>query len=281
MINRITFPLLGLDLEISRGINLFGTGFYIYWYAIIILTGIILGYLYALYQGKKQGIPKDTFSDILLIGLPSAIICARGYFVLSKWDYYSKNIGEIFNLRAGGIAIYGAVIGAVFSVYIYCRIKKINTLKIFDIGAVCLLIGQTVGRWGNFINGEAYGSLKSVDFLGKVIETPFFSGNYILKMGIEKSGEMLYYHPTFLYESVWNLLGVILLHFVLKNKKTDGLVFFLYIFWYGLGRFFIEGLRTDSLMAGSIRISQLIALLSVITGLAVSVYLIFKKKSRE
>ncbi len=265
MVNRISFPFLGLDFNINRAaFSVFG--FEIYWYAIIITAGIAAGYFYAVWQGKKQGIKSETFSDILLIGIPSAVVCARGYYVLSKWDYYSANIGEIFNLRGGGIAIYGAVIGAVVAVLIYCRIKKEKTLKIFDICSVSLLIGQAVGRWGNFVNAEAHG-----------YETDLF-----LKMGIwsDKLDKFIYYHPTFLYESLWNIAGVAVLHLFSKKKKVDGQIFFMYIFWYGLGRFFIEGLRTDSLMAGNFRISQVVALISVILGGIISVYLYNKGRNR-
>lgn len=265
MENRISFPVLGLEFNIDRvAFNIFG--FEIYWYAIIITLGIVAGYFYAVAEGKKQNISSDTFSEILLVGIPSAILCARGYYVFSKWDYYSKNIGEIFNLRGGGIAIYGAIIGAVVAVLIYCRAKKYNTLKLFDIASVSLLIGQAVGRWGNFVNAEAHG-----------YETETF-----FKMGIwsDTLGKFIYYHPTFLYESVWNFAGVILLHCLSKKKKVDGQIFFLYILWYGLGRFFIERLRTDSLMLGMFRISQIVALISVITGGIVSVLLYIKGRNR-
>lgn len=268
MENRITFPNLGLDLTIKRGFEIFG--FEIYWYAVIISAGILMGYFYAVRQGKKQNLGSDVFSEILLVGIPSAIIAARGYYVLSKWDYYSKNIGEIFNLRAGGIAIYGAIIGAVIAVLIYCRIKKYNTLKLFDICSVSLLIGQAVGRWGNFVNAEAYGA--NID--GAPVDS-------FLKMGLlNQAGEIVYYHPTFFYESVWNFCGALILHFLSKKKRVDGQIFFLYIFWYGLGRFFIEALRTDSLMAGSFKISQIVAALSVAAGGIISVYLYIKGRSR-
>ena len=266
MENRISFPGLGLDFNINR-VAFYVFGIEIYWYAIIITLGIAAGYLYAVWQGKKNDIKADTFSDVLLVGIPSSIVCARSYYVFSKWDYYSKNPGDILNLRGGGIAIYGAVIGAVIAVLIYCRIKKENTLKLFDISSVSLLLGQAIGRWGNFVNAEAHG-----------YETDVF-----IKMGIwsDKLDKFIYYHPTFLYESLWNITGVILLHFFLKRKKADGQVFFMYILWYGLGRFFIEGLRTDSLMIGSFRVSQIVALFSVIAGGIMSVYLYKKGRSRE
>jgi len=264
MENRICFPALGLEFNINR-VAFSIMGFNIYWYALLISAGIIGGYFYAVWQGKKQGLKTDVFSDVLLVGIPSAIICARAYYVFSKWDYYSQNPAEILNLRAGGIAIYGAVIGAVLSVLIYTKIKRYNTLKIFDICSVSLLIGQAVGRWGNFVNAEAHG-----------YETQSF-----FKMGIWDNtlGKYIFYHPTFLYESLWNILGIFILHFMMKRKKADGQIFFLYIFWYGLGRFFIEGLRTDSLMAGNIRISQLVALISILVGIAATIYILHREKN--
>ena len=266
MINRVSFPGIGLEFSLNRvAFSVFG--FDIYWYALIIATGIVLAYLYAVYEGKRQGIKSDVFSDVLLVGLPSAIVCARAYYVFSKWDYYSRNISEIFNLRGGGIAIYGAVIGALVSVLIYCRIKKQNFLKLADIGSVGLLIGQALGRWGNFVNVEAYGS-----------ETESF-----LRMGIIPSGssEMIFVHPTFLYESLWNLAGFIIFSVLMHKKKKDGQILWGYIFWYGLGRFFIEGLRTDSLMLGDMRISQLVAAISVIVGGGLSIYYYLKARKDD
>lgn len=268
MENFISFPGLGIEFNINRvAFSLFG--FDIYWYALIIATGIIIAYMYANAEGKRQGIDRDVFSDVLLIALPSAIVCARAYYVFTKWDYYGKNISEIFNLRGGGIAIYGAVIGALISVFIYCRLKKHNFLKLADIGAVGLLIGQSLGRWGNFVNVEAYGR-----------ETESF-----LRMGIisPETGKVIYVHPTFLYESVWNFAGIIIFAYLMRKKKADGQILWGYILWYGLGRFFIEGLRTDSLMVGNFRISQVVAAVSVLAGGALSIYYYLKtrKKTNE
>lgn len=257
MSNRITFPNLGIDITVNRvAFSLFGIN--IYFYALIITVGIILAYLYGIYEGKRQGIDPDVFSDLLIIGIPSSIIAARIYYVAAKWDYYSKNLSEIINLRAGGIAIYGAIIGALVSAVLYCKKKKISFFKIIDICSVGLLMGQALGRWGNFFNAEAYG-----------YETDSF-----LKMGIfsEEANKFIYVHPTFLYESIWNFAGVIILMLLMRRKKKDGQVFWTYVFWYGLGRFFIEGLRADSLMAGSIRISQLVAAVSVIIGSGFMLY---------
>lgn len=263
MVNHITFPNLGLDFNINRvAFNIFGIE--IYWYAIIITTGIILGYLYAIWLGKKNGVSSDTLSDILLVGLPSSIVCARLYYVIFEWEQYKNNIWSVFNLRQGGIAIYGAVIGAVIAVLIYCKIKKIKPLKICDIGCISLLIGQAIGRWGNFVNAEAYGS----------------TTESFLKMGIYEYGSVSYHHPTFLYESLWNFAGLILLHFLYKKRKTDGQIFFLYILWYGIGRFFIEGLRTDSLYLGPIRISQLVGIVSA-AGAVVALVIISKKAKNK
>jgi phosphatidylglycerol:prolipoprotein diacylglycerol transferase len=247
--NYVGFPGLGLEFNISRtAFSLFGID--IYWYALIIATGIVLAYFYCNMEGKKQGLNTDIFSDILIVGLPSAIFGARLYYVIFNWSNYSGNILSVFNLRQGGIAIYGAVIGCVIAVYFYLKHKKQNVLKLFDICVIGLLIGQAMGRWGNFINIEAYG-----------YETTSF-----LRMAIYEGGKLIYVHPTFLYESLWNLAGAILLAVIIRKKKFDGQIFLLYIIWYGFGRFFIEGLRTDSLMFFNLRVSQIVALVSVITA---------------
>lgn len=247
--NTVDFPNLGLKFTMDRvAFSIFGLD--IYWYALIIASGIILAYLYCIYEGKRQKINTDVFSDILLVGIPSAVIGARLYYVIFNFELYRGNLLKIFNLREGGIAIYGAVIACVIAVYFYLRHKKVNALKLFDICVIGLLIGQAIGRWGNFVNIEAYG-----------YETESF-----LKMTIfsEETGSFINVHPTFLYESLWNIAGALILMILIRKKKFDGQIFLLYIIWYGVGRFFIEGLRTDSLMLfNTIRISQLVAIVSV------------------
>lgn len=263
MINKLAFPGLNIGpFEISESFSLFGLT--IHYYGVIMALGIVLAYLLCTKIGKDYEITSDTLLDVILYGLPSAIICARLYYVAFQWEQYKDNLLDIFKIWEGGIAVYGSVIGAVISTCIYCKIKKIKTTKILDIGAIGLLIGQIVGRWGNFVNAEAYGS-----------ET-----NILWRMELCDLGKCV--HPTFLYESLWNL-GVLLLilFFFKKRQKFSGEIFLLYITGYGLGRLWIEGLRTDSLMIGPLRISQLVALLCALCGFVLLVYFRRKAKRKE
>jgi len=262
MTNVISFPGLNIGpFKICESFSLFGLDIHLY--GLIIGIGILCAYLYAIKTCKKHNLTQDNVTDILLFGLPSAIVCARLYYVLFELDQF-ENFWDIFKIWNGGIAIYGAVIGAVISTYIYCRVKKINVFSAFDIGAIGLLIGQIFGRWGNFVNAEAFGS---------PTELPW-------GMKIENISLEIAFHPTFLYESLWNL-GVLVILLIRRDKRAfDGELFFLYIALYGAGRFWIEGLRTDSLYLGPIRISQLVALLCVAVGTAVIVYKRNKTKKR-
>lgn len=261
--NKISFPGFGFEFNVdSTAFTVFGRD--IQWYALIITTGLILGIVFAIWQGKKQGLSADYFLDIALFGTPTAIIFARAYYVLFEWDYYSLHKDEIIQIWNGGIAIYGAIIGAVLAAYIYCKVKKLNVGTIFDIGALSLLIGQAIGRWGNFVNAEAYG-----------VDTDLPWRMHIGEMSMDV-------HPTFLYESLWNLVGLGLLCLYKKHKKFEGEVFWLYILWYGFGRALIEGLRTDSLYipGTAIRISQVLAAVTVIVAaviIAVNRYKELKK----
>jgi len=262
----VSFPNLGITLNLNKiAINL---GFItIYWYALIIVAGIILGYLLACKIARKEDISADTMSDVLLYALPSAVICARIYYVAFNFSQYKDNFWDAFKINQGGIAIYGAIIGALISTYIYAKIKKIPFLKIFDIGAYGLLVGQAVGRWGNFVNQEAYGGITFNLFAmrGNIINEYLDMHSAALDtMGV---------HPTFLYESIWNILGLILLLAIYKLKTKDGQMFFSYVLWYGFGRFFIEGLRTDSLMLGAFRVSQLLAAVSVVFSIIILIIL--------
>jgi phosphatidylglycerol:prolipoprotein diacylglycerol transferase len=206
---------------------------------------------------KDFGLTQDNFIDMLLFAVPSAVIGARLYYVVFNYSLFKGNFWSIFNIRSGGLAIYGAIIFAIVAVIIYCRVKKTSVGAYFDLGAFGLLIGQTVGRWGNFFNREAFGR-----------ETDVFC-----RMGLtDAAGKTIYVHPTFLYESLWNILGLILLHFFSKSGKRryDGQVFAMYVAWYGFGRMLIEGLRTDSLMLFNtgLRVSQVLAGASVVIALA-------------
>lgn len=254
MTNIISFPGLNIGpFTICESFSLFGLNIHLY--GLIIGIGILCAYLYAIKTCKKHTLTQDNITDILLYGLPSAIICARLYYVLFELDQF-KNFWDIFKIWNGGIAIYGAIIGAVISTYVYCRVKKINVFSAFDIGAIGLLIGQIFGRWGNFVNAEAFGAPTEL----------------IWGMQIENISSEISFHPTFLYESLWNL-GVLTILLIRRDRRAfEGELFFLYITLYGLGRFWIEGLRMDSLYLGSIRISQLVAALCVIVGAVVIVY---------
>ena len=253
MVNTISFPKLNIGpFNICETITLFGLN--IHFYGLIIGIGIVVAYFFAMKTCRKHDLSQDNITDILLYGLPSAIVCARLYYVLFELEQFSS-IWDVFKIWNGGIAIYGAVIGAVVSTYVYCKIKKINPFKAFDIGALGLLIGQIFGRWGNFVNAEAFGAPTNLPW----------------GMQIQKISTEIAFHPTFLYESLWNL-GVFIILFLRRDKRAfDGELFFGYITLYGLGRFWIEGLRMDSLYLGPVRISQLVAAVCVIIGTVVIV----------
>ena len=266
----IEFPYMGLKFFVDR------VAFYIvdrpvYWYGLIIAMGLVVAAIATIYLGKKNQVSSDTVLDIVLWGIPSAIVCARAYYVIFNINEYIDNLWDAFKIWFGGIAIYGAIIGAVISTVVYCKIKKINTLKVMDVGSIGLVIGQIIGRWGNFFNQEAFGANTTLPWA--------MSGSEIVrKLTFMKNSGLnvdpsLPVHPTFLYESLWNVLvlGLLLIVF-LKFLKYDGKVFWTYIASYGLGRLFIEGLRTDSLYIGSFRISQLVAVFCIIFGLIMLVY---------
>ncbi|MBB6731743.1 prolipoprotein diacylglyceryl transferase [Cohnella zeiphila] len=214
----------------------------IHWYGIIIACGALLGLTIAVIEGKRFGIPQEFFFDLLLVGLPSALVAARLYYVAFEWDQYRNNPIEIIKIWHGGIAIYGALIGAVIAAIFYTRRKGYSFLRIADICAPSLLVGQLIGRWGNFMNQEAHGGPVSEDFLRHTLHLP----NFIVdQMYIEGT----YYHPTFLYESMWSLLGFIVLLFLRRAKFLKaGELFMGYFIWYSVGRFYVEGVRTDSLV---------------------------------
>lgn len=264
LLSVITFPNLGLSFNPSRvAFSLFGKD--IYWYGIIIAAGFILAVVYALRRAPQFGLTEDSILDMLFITVPVAIVCARLYYCIFYWELYAANPISILYIWEGGLAIYGGVIGAAVTVVLFCKFKKIPAGPMLDIGGLGLLIGQMVGRWGNFMNREAHGSVTDT----------------FLKMGLEDaSGQVVYYHPTFLYESLWNLLGFVLLHFYSKHRRYDGEVFTLYVAWYGLGRAWIEGLRTDSLylFGTGIRVSQLLAVVSCAAAAALVLYVRLRRK---
>ncbi len=259
--NYIAFPKLNLEFNINPVAFTIG-GLSVRWYGIIIAVALVLGALFCVRLAKKEGFDPDIITDIVLVGAPVGIICARLYYVLFNWEQYKGDLLSVFAIWNGGIAIYGAIIGAVVSALVYLKMKKLNVLKVFDICIFGLLIGQIIGRWGNFVNAEAYGSMTELPW-GMVVKNP-------------QSTFMV--HPTFLYESLWNLVGFIWLLIYRKHKKIDGEIFLLYIAWYGIGRCFIEGLRADSLMFLGTRVSQLVAVLTATVSIVWWLVLRFKRK---
>lgn len=257
--HEITFPNLGIAINPSRvAFNLFGKD--VYWYGIIIALGFVLAVVYATRRAKQFGLTEDRILDMLFVAVPASIICARLYYCVFYWERYADDPISVLYIWEGGIAIYGAVIGAVVSVLLYCKVKKVPFGPLADIGALGLLIGQMIGRWGNFINREAFGAATDSFF----------------KMGLQDAlGNVTYYHPTFLYESLWNLVGFVILHFYSKKRRFDGEIFADYVGWYGLGRLWVEGLRTDSLYLfdTGIRVSQLVAGVTFVLAAAYLLYM--------
>ena len=264
MYGTISFPGLGLSFNPSRVAFSIGSK-PIYWYGIIIAAGFLLAVYYAMKRADQFGLTQDNIIDMLICAVPLAIIGARAYYCLFSWNLYKDDPIRVLYIWEGGLAIYGGVIGAVIGLFIYTKVKKVKTSAMLDIGGLGLLIGQSIGRWGNFMNREAFGA-----------QTDGF-----FRMGLtDASGATIYVHPTFLYESVWNAIGLLILHFYSKRRKFDGQIFLMYLGWYGLGRMFIEGLRTDSLYVGAsnLRVSQLLA---GICFLAVVIFLVYDKIFRE
>lgn len=234
------------------------------WYGIIIAVGILLGYFVAQRALVKAGLHKDTLVDIIFYSALFGFIAARIYFVIFQWPYYAENPGEIIKIWHGGIAIHGGLIGGFIAGVIVCKVKNSNPFQIGDIVAPSIILAQGIGRWGNFMNHEAHGGPVSRAFLEQlhlpnfIIENMYINGQY--------------YHPTFLYESIWDVAGFIILVNIRKHLKL-GETFFLYLTWYSIGRFFIEGLRTDSLMLTSnIRVAQLVSILLILISISLIVY---------
>ena len=240
--NPVAFEIFGLEIR---------------WYGILISVGILLGALVAIHRAKKEGIHEDRIIDLLIIAIPAAVIGARAHYVIFNWKYYSVNISQIFNIREGGLAIHGGVLAAVLTGYFYCKVKKIDFWKMADICAPSIILGQAIGRWGNYVNQEAYGRPTN------------------LPWGIIIDGVKV--HPTFLYESIWNFLVFFFLLWYDSKKRFDGELLLLYAILYSVIRFFIEGLRVDSLMLGSFRVAQLISVIIILVCISLMNFL----KKRE
>ena len=236
----------------------------VHWYGIIIATGVLLAVTLSVREGNRRGLDEENIYDYLIIGLPISIICARIYYVVFQWQYYSANPEMIYRIWDGGIAIYGGLIGAAITLIIFCKHRGISAWEFLDIVAPTVIMAQGIGRWGNFVNQEAHGVATSLAFLQNTLHLPHF---IVQQMCINGT----YYQPTFLYESVWDIAGFILL-MALRHRKQlfkRGEVFLTYVMWYSFGRFFIEGMRTDSLMLGPLRVSQWLSFIFFFSALAI------------
>ena len=257
----ISFPSFGIEFDPPR---LFEVGpLAVRLYALCICIGLVLAVYYGCRRCTRFGLKKDDIMDGVLYVTPFAILCARLYYCVFSWEDYAANPISILYIWEGGLAIYGGVLGAIVGVAVFCRCRKIPVTTVLDIVALGFLIGQTCGRWGNFFNREAFGAPTESFF----------------RMGLFNAytGAWEFYHPTFLYESVWNLMGFVLLHFLSRHRRYDGQVALGYAAWYGLGRAFIEGLRMDSLYWGPFRVSQLLAAASFAAASAVLVWKCIRK----
>lgn len=273
----IRFPGLGIEIDhLPTGIVLpIGNGFEVKFYGIIIGIGILCGYLMACRCGKKEKISSDTLLDFLLYALIFSIIGARTYYVIFSWDSYKDDLLQILNLRAGGLAIYGGVIAAFLTLFVYTRVKKISFFQMADCCVPGLILGQAIGRWGNFFNCEAFGGYNENILSMWILKTRVYSG-YVTEelnqhLGIWQGEEYIQVHPTFLYESLWNLGVLCLLLLAHRKKQFHGQITWMYLAFYGLGRVWIEGLRTDQLLLGSteIPVSQLLSGCLAVIGLLV------------
>ena len=249
----ISFPFLGIEVNPPRVLEL--GPLTIHFYGAIIAAGLLLGMLYCLRRSREFGLKEDDILDGFLWITPFAIVCARIYYCAFSWDEYAADPISVLYIWNGGIAIYGSVIGAIIGMAVFAKIKKVKLTAVLDLVLIAFLIGQFIGRWGNFMNREAFGAATDSYF----------------RMGLYNTvtGSWEYYHPTFLYESVWNMVGFVLLHFLSKKRQYDGQMALGYAAWYGLGRCFIEGLRVDSLWWGPFRVSQVLAGVTCVAALAV------------
>ena len=283
----VSFPGLGFSFTISPDAFSIG-GLTIKWYGIIFACAFLLGTLYVLKNTKKFGLDADRVMDVLLGAIIFGVIGARIYYVIFSWDMYKDNLMDIFQIRKGGIGIYGGVIAAVLSGWFLCRWRKVRFLPMLDLCSAGLILAQAIGRWGNFVNVEAFGCATTAPWR---MTSEYASGvgstqvqRYLATLtsaeidalgGIDAIGV----HPTFFYESVWCLLGFFLLVWMTKRRKFDGQMILVYTIWYGAERFVVEGLRTDSLMIGNLRVSQVFAILSAITALIILLVVLQKKKT--
>ena len=261
----ISFPILGLEVNPPRSIPIGPLDIRLY--GLIIACGLMLAVWYACRRSKEFGLKSDDLLDGVLWVTPFALLCARLYYCAFEWHRYAANPISVLFIWQGGLAVYGGVIGAIVGAAVFTKIKKIKLTAVLDLLMIGFLIGQSIGRWGNFCNREAFGAATDSFF----------------RMGLfnERTGAWEYYHPTYLYESLWNAVGFVLLHFLSKHRKYDGQIALYYAAWYGLGRAFIEGLRVDSLWWGPFRVSQVLAAVTCLAAVAVLIWQHFRKHDEK
>ncbi len=284
----ISFPGFGIENFSLENIAISLGDFAVYWYGVIITLGIITAFAYVVFRGKYESVSFDSILDIGLWTVVCGVLGARLYYVFTKLDMFLpepfdffKFLGNVVNLRTGGLAIYGGIIAGALAIVVVTRVKKINTLKLLDMAAPAVMIAQSMGRWGNFFNGEAFGGIIAQGHPLYFMRMGIISSNSISDFG---TTDMVYVHPTFLYESLWNLVGFILINIFYKKKKFNGQVACMYLSWYGIGRFFIEALRTDSLYipGTELRISQVVGMACFVIFGALLVWgLIYSKKFKD
>lgn len=269
----IWFPNLGIEIKKLSNVAFSIFGIDVYWYGVIIGSGIILALLLAIHEAKRTNQKPDDYIDFTMIAIIVCVICARLYYVIFSWDYYSKHISEILAIRNGGLAIYGGIIGGIVTAFLFTKKKKLNFWLFADTAAPSLLLGQIIGRWGNFFNREAFGGytdgLLAMRYMkDQVSNIPQSVINNIVSIN---GVDYIQVQPTFLYESLWNLGVFIILMILKKNKKFDGQIFGLYILGYAIGRVWIEGLRTDQLILGhtGIAVSQLLSAVLIFVGIVI------------
>lgn len=283
--NKVSFPGLGIgEIEINSIAFQIGS-FKVTWYSLIIMTGILLAILYVYFRFKEAGLSGDDLIDFALFVVPSGIIGARLYYVIFKFEYYWNNPSQIFAIWNGGLAIYGGIIAGGLAAVLVARHKKIKMLKILDMLAPAVMMAQALGRWGNFANVEAFGGPTSLPWRmcsDKITRNLVSNGLVNAQEVIGLKDGTVGAHPTFLYESLWNIIGFLAIYFLFVRKKKlhkiDGQIFYSYLIWYGLGRLWIEGLRTDSLylIDDVIRVSQLVALLSLLAGIGLMIWGLYR-----
>ncbi len=276
----VQFPGLGLEFHFNTVAFSIGD-IHVAWYGILITLGLLLAVVYCFKRLKLFGLNNDRVIDVVIGGIIGGIIGGRAYYVIFSWDDYKYYIWDIFKVWEGGMAIYGAIIGALAVGIVMCKLRHVRVMPMLDVASLGFLIGQTIGRWGNFVNVEAFGSNTTLPWGMTGPDIQNYLTNHISRLSqigvtVDPSQPV---HPCFLYESLWCLIGFILLHLYSKHRKFDGEMFLMYVGWYGLGRAVIEGLRTDPLLIGGLRVSQILAIVCVV--ISVVLILVIRSKIRN